>query len=290
MKKIVLLLACIFTLSVTFSSCNNSKLKETETQNQELSDSLKNAQAAEAELNALINDIDSGMTQIKSLEGVISTTNFNKETVSQKDKIKDDMMQIAQLLQQRRQRIAELEAKLQKNGQYNSDNKKKLDEAKSKIDTQAQEILSLQEELKKANVKIQDLTTQVNSLNTTVQTVTNEKKAAQEESTRLANELNTCYYAIGSNKELKEHNIISKKFLGKTKVMEGSDFPISYFTKADKRTLTSIPLHSKKAKVWTTQANDSYTITEDAQGIKTLNITNPTKFWEKSNFLVIQID
>ena len=33
--------------------------------------------------------------------------------------------------------------------------------------------------------------------------------------------MNECFYVIGSNKELKANNIISKKFLGKTKVLEG---------------------------------------------------------------------
>lgn len=288
MKKIVILLACLFAITIT--SCNNGKLKQAETQNQELNDSLKSAQAAEAELESVLNEIDSGMNQIKSLEGIINTTNFNQESVSQKDKIKNDMMQIAQLLQERRERVSALEAKLKSSGKMTAANQQKIDEAKAKIDEQAQEILSLKDELAKANVKIDDLNKQVTNLNTTVQTVTSEKQAAQEESTRLANELNTCYYAIGSNKELKEHNIISKKFLGKTKVMEGADFALSYFTKADKRTLNTIPLHSKKAKVWTSQPKDSYEITEDAQGIKTLNIINPTKFWEKSNFLVVQIN
>ena len=67
------------------------------------------------------------------------------------------------------------------------------------------------------------------------------------------------------------------------------DFEQSYFTKADKRSLTTLQLHSKKAKVLTNQPVDSYEIS-DQDGQKVLIIKDATKFWSLSNFLVIQID
>ena len=70
--------------------------------------------------------------------------------------------------------------------------------------------------------------------------------------------------------------------------MEG-DFEKDYFTRADKRTLVSIPLHSSKAEVMTNQPKDSYEIVE-TDGQKTLKILNPTRFWELSNFLVVKVD
>ena len=105
----------------------------------------------------------------------------------------------------------------------------------------------------------------------------------------LTDELNTCYYAIGSKKELQDNNIIKTGFLRKTKIMQG-DYEMSYFTAVDKRNLTQLPLHSKKAKVMTNQPADSYRIQDGNGGMKVLVITNPTKFWNASNFLVIQID
>ena len=68
------------------------------------------------------------------------------------------------------------------------------------------------------------------------------------------------------------------------------DFQRSYFTMADQRSLTSLPLHSKKAKVLTSQPSDSYQIVNDANGMKVLNITNPEKFWATYKYLVIQVD
>lgn len=73
----------------------------------------------------------------------------------------------------------------------------------------------------------------------------------------------------------------------KTRVMEG-DFTQSYFTKADKRTLNRIALHSKKAEIMSRHPSGSYVI-EDEGGQKVLKITNPSRFWELSNYLVVKI-
>lgn len=88
--------------------------------------------------------------------------------------------------------------------------------------------------------------------------------------------------------ELKDARIIETGFLRKTKLLQ-ADFQQSYFTQSDKRTLTTIPTHSKKAKILTNMPADSYTI-EDYDGLKTIKVTNPEKFWSLSNYLVIQVD
>ena len=67
------------------------------------------------------------------------------------------------------------------------------------------------------------------------------------------------------------------------------DFDQSFFNKGDKRTLSSIPLPAKKAKVLSHQPAGSYTLTEK-NGQAVLTITNPDKFWSLSNYLVIQLD
>lgn len=67
------------------------------------------------------------------------------------------------------------------------------------------------------------------------------------------------------------------------------EFDQSFFTAADKRTLTTIDLNSKKAEVMTNQPADSYTI-EERGGRKVLRITDPAKFWSLTNYLVVKID
>ena len=134
---------------------------------------------------------------------------------------------------------------------------------------------------------ISNLNSSVDSLNNQVTNINSQREEAEKRSADLANELNTCYYVVGSNKELKEHSILEKKFLSHTKVLEGN-FDRSYFTRADKRTLREIETFSERAKILTKQPVNSYRI-EERNGSKVIVITNSTLFWEKSDYLVIEV-
>lgn len=289
MKK---LLFIALSAAIVLGACNK-KSDEEAAQEQALQEASKQELAAAVadrdQLLSLVNEISTGMDQIKRLENILTVTNGMKgETASQRAQIQADIAAIQQTLQQRREQLADLEAKLNKSNINNANLKKTIETLRSQIDSQAAEIETLRTNLTEANRQIGELNTAVDSLNTTVTTVTGERDAAQQESTELTNELNTCYYVIASKKELKDHKIIETGFLRKTKLMK-TDFDQNFFTTGDKRTLTSIPLHSNKAEVLTNQPAASYTIT-DQGGQKVLNITNPDLFWSLSNYLVVKID
>ena len=283
MKKYVILIA---TGLLCMTACNEGKLKIAEARNVQLDDSLQTALANQDSL--FINDITDGMTQIKAMEKILNSGNLSSETASRKDQIKSDMAAIQQALQQRRQRLAELEKKLSTSQQYSTTLKRTIDNLKAEIAQQEASISTLRNDLQAAKIQVADLSRSVDSLSTTVIEERQATELAQQEAQSVTNELNTCFYAIGSKKELKEANIIETGFLRKTKLMQ-ADFQQSYFTRADKRTLNSIPTHSKKAKILTNMPSDSYNI-EDADGYKIIQITDPARFWSLSNYLVIQVD
>ena len=250
---------------------------------------LQNAVADRDQLFLLVNEISQGMDQIKALENISRVIPpVNGETPSQREQIQADIASIQKALQERREKLAELEKKLNSSNLTNNNLRNTIATLRNQIDSQASEIETLKSSLTAANNRIGELNTAVDSLNTTVTTVTEQKDKAEQQSVDLANELNTCYYAVGSKKELKENGIIETGFLRKTKIMEG-DFDRNFFTTADKRTLTTIPLHSNKAKVLTNQPESSYVI-EDQGGQKVIRVTNPDSFWSLSNYLVVQID
>lgn len=251
-------------------------------------DSLKQVIADQDSLLSLINDLGNGMAQIKNLENILSV-DVNSETPDRREQIKRDMADIQRELDNRRQRLNELEARLNKSNSNNANLKKVIVSLKGQIAEQTSTIESLRKDLKDANIYIEELTEHVDSLSTTVENTLEEKHQVERENTELANQLNTCYYVVGSKSELKTQKIIETGFLKKTKIMP-DDFQKGYFTTADQRTLRTIALHSKKAKVLTQQPAHSYTITEDANGMKVLNITNPQEFWSTYKYLVVQID
>ncbi|MDE5975921.1 MAG: hypothetical protein K2G69_05185, partial [Muribaculaceae bacterium] len=148
-------------------------------------------------------------------------------------------------------------------------------------------IAQLENDLTSARAEISNLNEQVAVTTDSLRTETAAKEAAQAETVAVENEANTVYYAIGSNKELKKNGLLEKKFLGQTKVLKG-DFNESYFTKADKRSLSVIPTGAKKVKIWTNMPQNSYEIVENEDGTKTIKITNPKEFWSLTPFLIIQ--
>ena len=277
---------------LALSACNQKNETE-EAHKQAIADAskveLQNAVADRDQLFLLVNEISQGMDQIKDLENILTVNaNAGGETPSQREQIQADIASIQKALQERREKLAELEKKLNNSTLTNNNLRSTIATLRNQIDTQSNEIESLKTILTAAKARIGELNTAVDSLNTTVTTVTAQKDEAEQQSVDLANELNTCFYAVGSKKELKDNEIIETGFLRKTKIMEG-DFDRNFFTTADKRTLTTIPLHSDKAKVLTNQPESSYVI-EDVDGQKVLRITNPASFWSLSNYLVVQMN
>ncbi|MDE5726569.1 MAG: hypothetical protein K2H94_00400 [Duncaniella sp.] len=293
MKKI----ATVALMAVTLlTGCNADKLRESEAQNAQLKGDLRETLATQDSLLVLMNDISDGMAQIKDLEKIVSTPgSLSGESTSRKEQIRNDMIAIQQALQERRERLAELEKRLAASGSDNATLKRTISNLKAQIADQTTEIATLTNQLASANIKIEELTTTVTNLTERTDSLATDlteeaqaRAAAEAQALQAENELNTVYYAIGSGKELKEKDIISKGFLRKTKIMKG-DFDLDYFTAADKRNLTEITTHAKKAQVMTSQPKDSYVI-EDVNGQKVIRITNPAKFWQLSNYLVIKVD
>ncbi len=288
-----LIVAILAISAIGFVSCDSSKLKDAEAQNQQLKEELSETLATRDSMYMLINDISDGMNQIKELEKIISTpSNLQGDSESRKNQIRNDMIAIQNALQIRRERLEQLEARLKSN---DAEMSKTIKNLKAQIAEQQTEIATLTNKLAAANIQIEELSSTVSNLTGTVDTLNSSlaserqskadaEKAAQE----YANELNTCYYAVGTKSELKKAKIIESGFLRKTKILK-SDFEQSYFTTGDKRTLTSIQLHSKKAKVITNQPASSYEIV-DENGQKVLKITDPSTFWSLSNYLVVQVD
>lgn len=283
-------------MAAMLTACNGDKLRQAETENAQLKGDLQETLATQDSLLMLVNDIQAGMNQIKDLEKIITTpASLQNETPTRKEQIRNDIIAIQQTIRERQERLAQLEARLSKLGAENSTLKNTIATLKAQIADQTTELSTLTNQLAEANIKIEELTTtvsglnsEVENLNTAVTEQSEAREAAEAEAKRAEDELNTVYYVIGSKKELKDRDIIESGFLRKTKVMRG-DFDSNYFTTADKRSLTQIPLHSKKAKVMTNQPADSYTI-EDVDGQKVLKITNAAKFWQTSNYLVVQVD
>lgn len=258
-----------------------------------LSDSLATIQAEKDTLASIMAEVSDGMNRILDMQNLMSSQSLSAETPDQKAQLRSNVLLIEQSVAKQNQRLADLEKRLKRSTIYSDEMQRNVATLKKQLANQKSIIDDLTGQLQAAHIAIKDLNTQVDSLNTanaaTAEALTNEtaeRQRAQEESVRLANEMNTCYYVVGSKDELKQQKIIQTGFLRKTKVMEG-DYSQSYFTKADRRSLSQINLHSTKAEILSKHPADSYRL-ETAGGQLVLKITNAARFWELSNYLVVQ--
>lgn len=283
MKKLLVL-----AFAAVLVACGNNGKTDEQLQHEADSIKLETAEGQRDSLLSLVTQINESLSAVNQMENILVSPDFSSETPQQKQQILANIEALRQELANRQQRLNDLEAKMKKSGKYNDELKKTIESQKQLITEQQSKIEKMEKMLADANVRIDQLSANVDSLNTTVSNVTAEKEAAEQRTEQVTNELNTCYFVVGSNKELKEHKILEKKFLSKTKVMEG-DFDKSYFTKADKRSLNRINTYAKKAKIVTKQPVNSYQIVDEG-GQKVIEITNSTLFWEKSNFLVIEAE
>lgn len=272
--------------SILFS-CNGNTGKEQQSLENITKQELATALAERDELLSLVKEVSVGLEQIKQLENIMTIAAANpNENPGQKARILSDISAVKGKIRQRKEQLQNLEAKLHRSTINSKELKETIEALSIQIDSQMEEIESLRQQLVAANAQIGILHSTVDSLYTTVSAVTGERDSAKEESVKLENALNTCYYIIATKSELKKANIIESGFLRNTRLMKG-DFDKDAFAISDKSTLAVLPLGTDKAKILTNHPKETYEIVEE-NGQKIIRIINPAKFWSLTNYLVVQ--
>lgn len=238
-------------------------------------------------LMELVRLISEDMEKIRRLEAGIPSETGSIDSI-QAGRVIADINVVKRTLRQRRLQLNELEETLQQSVMYNDELQGAINALRRQLERQSGEINSLRSQLLAANRHIGSLIDTVDSLSNTVTTVTNELDEAERTAAVLETELNTCYYIVADKSRLKDYKILETGFLRRARLMEG-DYDIDMFTMADKRMLDTLSLGSRKARVLTKHPVDSYGII-DADGMKSLVIVNPERFWSLTDYLVIQSD
>ena len=239
-------------------------------------------------LMLLMGDIYTGLDSINTQEGLLYNMGSG-DAADRRAEIRRNLSTIKARLAANKQLLASMEAKVKASGNENSVQAKTIAQLRQHIEQQDAKIAQLESDLSKAREEIGNLNTQVAETQEQVKVETQAKEEAQAATVAAENEANKVYYAIGSNKELKDKGLLSKKFLGTTKVLKGN-FDASYFVTADKRTLKSIPTNAKKVKIWSNMPEGSYRIVGEKDGPKSIEIVNPDRFWSLASHLIIQTD
>ena len=286
MKKLIPLCAIG---ALVLASCSGQKGKSAEDSLQIVTVQYDQASSLNDSLLLLMGDIYDGLDSINMQEGLLYSMDKGGEKFDRRAEVRRNLESIKERLQKNRDLLAQMQARLDKTGGENSVLKKTITDLQARIDNQELKIMQLNTQLDNANAEIANLNTQVAQGKEDLQAETEAREKAQAEAVAAENLANRVYYAIGTNKELKQNGLLEKKFLGATKVLQG-DFNENYFTAGDKRTLSVINTGGKKVKIWGNVPKDSYEILDNANGTQSIKITNPKAFWERSPFAIIQID
>lgn len=288
MKKSIFIFALGALLLSSCAGKDQKKLDEDSVKIADLTAEYEEATNFNDSLMLLMGDIYTGLDSINTQEGLLYNMGSG-DAADRRAEIRHNLSTIKARLAANKQLLAQMEAKVKASGNENSVQAKTITQLRQHIEQQDAKIAQLESDLDKARTEISNLNTQVAETQEQVATETAAKEEAQAAATAAENEANEVYYAIGSNKELKNKGLLEKKFLGSTKVLKGN-FDASYFKKGDKRNLTSIPTNSKKVKIWTNMPENSYRIVGEKDGPKTIEIINPDRFWSLTNHLVVQTD
>lgn len=291
-KSIYFILLSGVLMSTT--SCGNKTSAENEAL-QLTNDSLRTANIEirnyYEEMIGFISEIDADMQAIKNAENFVieQSADTGDISVSTQSRIKADIELMSRTLERNRNRIAELERKLKSSNANSAALKRTIEQLKAEMASKDSLIVELQSSLAARDVRIAELDKAVEGLTGQVDDLT--QKSEQQEAVIASQDvaLNEVYYVYAYTDQLRENNILTGGGLfSKTQVLKG-DFNKDFFTKGDRRTLTSIFLEGKKVKMCTSHPADSYELVQDAEGFYTLNILNVDKFWELSPYLVVEL-
>lgn len=283
MRKLIFSLGMTLILAGFSVSCGNS--------NGEVSkqDSLS---VENQRLNEFLDILAYTMDSINGQEKYLYT-NKDGMPITNKEQIRNNIRIFKFNLEEQQKRIAELEAQLAE-AKDNKEMVKKLRGIIKTMQIQLEEknqlITQLQEELDQKNFNIAELKTHVQTLSNRVDelVVEAEETATNLETTKTELAQATIGYVImGTKKELSSAGVLKGGFLKKKKV-DNENLDASKFKSVDTRSVSTLDIPGRDAKIMSSQPSSSYSITEnDETKTSQLKIVNSSQFWEASRYLII---
>jgi len=285
MKRSFAAILVVFSFLV---SCNQTEVDQLKQENENLKVELEQREQDIQSFMEVFNGIEENLAQIRAKEQLIAKQAGSVEGGHDRvEAVKNDIRAIDQLMKQNKENLKNLSNKLKSAKIENKEFRRTLDNLENMIVSKDMEILSLVNDLETLNFEVGELYSSVADL-----------RAENVKQGRLidvqAMQLNRAYYVIGTEKELKESDIITKKGgligIGRVEQMM-EDVDQELFTAIDIRRQTVFPLDAKKVKLVTTHPGDSYIIrkNDDTKRYYSFEITKPEEFWEASKYMVLSV-
>ena len=272
--------ACNMSPTVEEGDANESEeIARLRSENRELQDKLVDKDSVLNESIMLFNEIEENLAMINLKEDEIRFRSTNVELAEDgKQWILQEIQNINYLRESNSKKVSELNQQL-------SNQKVKIDQFNLLVNNLMNKIQVQDEEIEMLRVELSNLEKEYVEL----------LEAYQEQSQIAAEtikELNTVYYAYGSEAELIENGVIVKEggFIGmgkRTKIK--GDLNDNYFTKIDLSRQKQIDVLGEKIKFITDHPSSAYEIVTNGKN-NTIKIKDPKSFWKVSKYLVIVVE
>jgi chromosome segregation ATPase len=269
---------------------HSAKYRKLKSENEALIAEKASASTLLDETLSTLNDIQTDIQAMQEAENILVVTPIGEDiSADKKAQLKKNVRKIAETLQSNREQLAALQAQVKKSNFRSDALQRTIDRISSDLDQKAIMIATLQEELAKKDIRVQELDEVVTAQSDDIKTLSETAVRQSEKLSEQNKKLNTAYYCLGTEKELKKENILTGGGLfSKSKALEGF-FNKEYFVAIDIRKTTEIELFAHKAEIRSNHPKDTYKFTKDENENLILHITDAEQFWNLNRYLVIEV-
>jgi len=275
------------------AGCENKQTKEKLAQLTTVSAEKDSLLAMMAENTKVLSDISTELAKVREIRRPVGAVKASESplasSVSYRDSIRNKITEVVARLNAAETRLSATQRRIKGMGAFS-------DSLKAQIASAEQTVSDLKATLETQKQQMAELETQVNDLKGQNTQLTVQNTALTDTLHTAVTDANTVYYVIGTKDELKQKGIVQEeggKFLifGSKALVPGWNLDPTVFTKADRRELANIPL--PKNDEWykiVSRQNLQYLsepATKDGKVKGELKITEPSRFWASSPFLII---
>lgn len=291
MNRIIFLTIGIFSLFFLGGCVENSaKYKALQAQMDSLNNESSNLNAEMENMLADLNDISAGMKSIREAENILSVESASQAESGKTNRneiiqLKNDVQAISSDINSYKEQIAKLE---DKNKKQSAEFKKLIAGLNEELENKIQKIAEISAQLAEKEKQLGIKTQQIEVLNQNVASLNQESAGQKSTIAQQDQAINTVNYLIGSKKELKESNVISRQGLFCPPIVSSQAQQAKFIT-VDMREAKNIPLNTKKVKILSVHATESYTLEAGEDGNLTLQINDPETFWKQTKYLVVMV-
>lgn len=275
-------------LAFGFASCSSGPSEgEVAARNEveRLQNELQTRDSLIGEMTLSFDEIEQNIAMMDDREKILGENAEGELNMDKRARMVKDLQLMNGLMQESRDRIAELTERLDKSKIEARGLRKKLKDLDNMLASRDSSIAGMKEELLARDFKIE----QVNEQLTSIELEVAKREAIIEQQTNV---MNTVYYVVGTTKELEESGVVTRSGgligIGKTASMSG-DVATDKFKEVDMRQTNRVPLGAKKAHLVTEHPKNSYTIVEQGDELAYLEIKDPAAFWKMSKYMVVEV-